>query len=103
MNTPKGRREVSARIPVDDQVYSVVTCTERDGRGYHGFCRDVPGIHVWEEDEIDAAASCKESASVYIRAALAAGDPLPKGFRKLKPRTPATGKTPAEEGDRVLA
>ena len=25
---------------------SVETCAEPDGEGFHGFCRDVPGIHV---------------------------------------------------------
>ena len=93
-----GLRAVHARIEVGTQIYQVETCAEPDGEGFHGFCRDVPGIHVWGDDEVDAFFSCKESATVYIKAALEKGDPLPAGITEYRPRTRRrTRRKPAEQ------
>ena len=80
MTRHEGLRAVHARIEVGAQSYQVETCAEPDGEGFHGFCRDVPGIHVWGDDEVEAYSSCKEAATAYIKAALAKGDPLPVGI-----------------------
>ena len=73
-------------------------------------CRDVPGIHVWGDDEVEAFSTCKEAATVYIQAALKAGDPLPAGIaRDENPTNPGirrkstTRKRVVQDPERALA
>ena len=83
MTERRSLQAVHARIAVGARTFQVETCAEPDGDGFHGFCRDVPGIHVWGADEVEAFSTCKEAASVYIQAALNAGDPLPVGIAEV--------------------
>ena len=110
MTKHEGLRAVHARIEVGAQTYQVETCVEPAGEGFHGFCRDVPGIHVWGDDAVEAFSSCKEAATAYIKAALAKGDPLPVGIVEsanlTKPTTrrkPATRRNAMPGRQRALA
>lgn len=91
MTERRGLQAEQARIQVGARTYQFETCAEPDGDGFHGFCRNVPGIHVWGDDEVEAFSTCREAATVYIKAALKEGDPLPTGITKVtKPSGPGT-------------
>ena len=110
MTERRGLQAVHARIEVGAQTFRVETCAEPDGDGFHGFCRDVPGIHVWGDDEVEAFSTCKEAATVYIQAALKAGGPLPPGIARDENRTnpgirrkSTTRKRVEQDPERALA
>ena len=110
MTARRGLQSVDARVEVGARTFRVETCAEPDGDGFHGFCRDVPGIHVRGDDEAEAFSTCREAATVYVEAALAAGDPLPVGIAEVaNPASPGmrrkstTRKAAVQNPERAIA
>ena len=60
--------------------FKILIIVENDGEGYHAYCPDLEGIHVYGDTPEDALSVAKDAVEVYLKMSLAHGDPIPIGL-----------------------
>jgi predicted RNase H-like HicB family nuclease len=60
--------------------FLVRVIVEKDEGGYHGYCPDLKGLHVFGKTSEEAKANAKHAAIAYIGTLIKHGDPIPVGF-----------------------
>jgi len=52
---------------------------EPDDDGFHAYCPELKGVHVYGESEQEAVENAKTAADLYIRSLIKHDDPIPLG------------------------